>query len=84
MIKGLGKQMISACAGLFCYYLICLPLSYVFAFSAGMGLNGLWLGMPVGMVVLNFFYAAAVWCPNWELIAHKRRLVQAASDLELK
>ena len=86
MIKGLGKQMLCACFGLFSYYVLCLPLSYVFAFEAGMKLNGLWLGMPVGMLVLNFGYAGVIWCSDWQKIAIKASLRNSLmkKDVELE
>jgi hypothetical protein len=52
----LGGQLLSI-------YILAIPLSSVFAFKLKIYVAGLWLGLIIGMGVLNIYY--------WILIAFK-------------
>lgn len=38
------------------YVLVCLPLSYYFAFVAGWGSSGVWLGIPIGLSLAGLLF----------------------------
>ena len=38
-----------------------------------MGIAGLWLGMSIGCIILDFGFALIIGCPNWTEIGAKMR-----------
>eukprot|EP00347_Sterkiella_histriomuscorum_P011508 403372185 len=64
IMRGLGKVGLATFSVLTSYYVFTLPLGYIFAFHVGenhetgkgMGINGLWLGMFLGQLVLCAMY----------------------------
>ena len=58
---------------LFCYYIIGMPLALVLAFTAEMGIVGLWLGYSIACVILDFGFALIIICPDWSRIGDKMR-----------
>jgi MATE family multidrug resistance protein len=50
ILRGIGKQSIGGPANLFAYYVISLPLSMTLLFRFGWKLEGLWLGLVVGLI----------------------------------
>ncbi|KAI9321468.1 mate-domain-containing protein [Dichotomocladium elegans] len=53
VLRGLGRQQISAAVGFVSYYLIGGPIALTLVFKAGWSVTGLWVGLAVGF----FFYA---------------------------
>lgn len=51
ILRGIGKQSIGGPANLISYYVVSLPISLALAFGLGWRLEGLWLGVTVGLVV---------------------------------
>lgn len=50
LLRGIGKQSIGGPANLFSYYVVSLPISLGLAFGGPhMKLEGLWLGVTVGL-----------------------------------
>lgn len=49
LLRGEGMQHIGSITNLTSYYLVGLPLAYFLTFTMGMGLQGLWIGMGVGL-----------------------------------
>ena len=40
------------------YYLIAIPSAYLLGFKASLGLQGIWMGFPIGLTLAGvFFYA---------------------------
>ncbi len=89
VIRGLGKLKLSALILILCYYGICLPLAYIFAFKMGMELSGLWIGLIVCQAVLAFFYFYLVHFKfDWVQICNEIRIrnnrpKEKATDLEI-
>lgn len=54
ILRGIGKQSIGGPANLIAYYVISLPISLWLAFGLGWQLEGLWLGVTVGLCVYVF------------------------------
>lgn len=68
VLRGQGRQYIAGYLNLVCYYLIALPLGFVFAFKFNLNLAGLWFGMTIGLfcvVVSETYYVAR---SNWKQI----------------
>jgi MATE family multidrug resistance protein len=65
IIRGLGLQLKAAIINIFVYYGISLPLCYVLAFKADLGLIGLWIGLPCGLFILGIAYILMIIKSNW-------------------
>lgn len=50
ILRGSGRQKVGAWLNLTGYYLFGLPLGLLFTFTFHMGLNGIWLGLTLGMI----------------------------------
>lgn len=68
IIRGLGLQAYGFMYTLFCYYIIGMPLALVLAFTAKMGIVGLWLGYSIACIILDIGFAFIIICPNWQKI----------------
>ena len=73
IIKGIGKQMQATIAYVLCFYLVGLPASYLFCFPLRMGLQGLWIGLVAGLIVLTMALSLIIRKSNWTLIAQEAR-----------
>lgn len=69
LLRGIGKQSIGGPANLFAYYFISLPLSIGLAFGLGMKLEGLWLGVTAGLVVVSLIEYIYLWRTDWNSAA---------------
>ena len=73
IIRGLGLQAWGFMYTLFCYYIIGMPLALVLAFTAEMGIVGLWLGYSIACIILDIGFALIITCPDWSAIGDKMR-----------
>jgi len=73
IIRGLGLQAYGFLYTLFCYYIIGMPLALVLAFTAKMGIVGLWLGYSIACIILDIGFAFIIMCPNWSNIGTQMR-----------
>lgn len=55
LLRGIGRPSIGGYANLFGYYGVAMPISFGTAFGLGWKLEGLWLGVTVGLTVYVFF-----------------------------
>lgn len=62
MIRGLGKYNALACSAVLCYFVISLPLEYLFGFTLGYGLIGLWIGQTIGITCHLFGTEYLLFC----------------------
>ena len=76
--RGLGKLALGAKLNFVGYYVVGLPLGALFAFTYGMGLIGLWLGMTVGLACICVAGGVLLYNTNWE------KMSQEAKDRILK
>lgn len=51
ILRGIGRQSIGGPANIIAYYVISLPISLGLAFGLGWQLQGMWLGVTVGLIV---------------------------------
>ena len=50
ILRGIGKTTHASVAGVISYWLVSLPMEYLFAFKLEFGLMGLWYGLTCGVV----------------------------------
>ena len=58
-VRGLGMLELGSYMVLFAFYIVSLPVAYLFAFVFKMGMKGLWWGVVVGTiseVILYFIF----------------------------
>jgi MATE family multidrug resistance protein len=53
VLRGAGQQQLGAWTAIVGFLAVVLPLTFVFAFVAGLRLSGLWLGMVRGPMALT-------------------------------
>lgn len=51
LLRGIGRQEFGGYANLVCYYLVALPMSFGLAFGLDWNLEGLWVGVTVGLLL---------------------------------
>jgi len=51
LLRGIGRQEIGGYANLVTYYLVALPISFWLGFGMDLGLEGLWTGVTVGLLL---------------------------------
>lgn len=51
LLRGIGKQSIGGPANLLAYYVVSLPISLGLAFGLQWKIEGLWVGVTVGLIV---------------------------------
>ena len=49
LMRGMGRPQAGAIANLFSFYLLGLPLAWLLAFRAGLGIVGVWWGLAAGL-----------------------------------
>lgn len=52
ILRGSGETRVAMIAALAGYWLIGLPVGYALCFAAGLGVQGLWIGLSVGLIVV--------------------------------
>jgi len=52
ILRGSGETRVAMIAALVGYWVIGLPVGYGLCFSGGMGVQGLWIGLSVGLIVV--------------------------------
>lgn len=70
VFRGIGKQLFAFYMIVVSFYIIGLPLAYLIGIYWGMGLDGLWIGLAIGVSVLalSYIYLCKFYF-NWQKIA---------------
>lgn len=55
ILRAKGKQDLGAMLNLFGYYVIGLPFGFILAFKLGLGLEGMWIGLTLALVVVGLW-----------------------------
>jgi MATE family multidrug resistance protein len=54
-LRGMGDVVIPTVAALVAYWVIGLPLGYWLAFKMGLGIEGIWYGLSLGLILVSVF-----------------------------
>ena len=65
VVKVCGKGNLSLILYLICLYVLANPLSYILGITLDMGLNGIWLGILIGLALLAGLFFIVVLKINW-------------------
>lgn len=79
ILRGMGRQSIGGYLNLIAYYVLATPLGIFLTFKCGMGLGGLWLGITLGLTVVDIAEFWYVERADWDSIideAQKRQQVE--------
>lgn len=80
VLSGAAKPRTVAVAFLIGAWAVCVPLAYVLANVAGLGLAGLWVGLVVGYAVVTAISCTAVMRLDWEGVAREAVARSAQGD----
>ncbi|ORX49776.1 MATE efflux family protein [Hesseltinella vesiculosa] len=81
VIRGLGRQKMSAWMNLLAYYVVGAPLGYVLTFKLGWNLTGLWVALTVALFLSAGSQVLFLLIVDWQAEARKAyESVQLAED----
>ncbi|KAK8033395.1 transporter [Apiospora marii] len=66
LLRGIGRQHFGGYANLLSYYLVALPISFGLAFGLNWRLEGLWIGVTIGLVIVASVEYLYIWRSDWE------------------
>ena len=72
ILRGVGDVNIPTAITFIAYWIIGLPVAYVLGIEAGLGANGIWYGLTLGLLV-----SAGLLFVRFQLITRKLELVNA-------
>jgi MATE family multidrug resistance protein len=79
VLRGCGRQKISALATFVAFYIVGLPSGALFSFVGHVGLMGYWIGLAIALFVVCIISTTIVFRTDWETqvkLARKRVLEQ--------
>lgn len=71
IIRGMGKQKAASITNIVSCYLVALPLGSYCAFNLGYGIQGLWMGLVINVIIQSSIFQLVIFTSNWGLIAKK-------------
>ena len=71
IIKGFGLQAVASVSMICITVFICVPLATIFAFTFKLGIQGLWLGLSIGFILINVVLASILYLANWSEICEE-------------
>ncbi|OAA47740.1 Multi antimicrobial extrusion protein [Metarhizium rileyi] len=78
LLRGIGKQSIGGPANLISYYVVSLPISLGLAFGLHWDLEGLWMGVTIGLVLVSVIEYTYLLKTNWHKAALEAEARNAA------
>ncbi|KAK8011373.1 mate efflux family protein [Apiospora arundinis] len=66
LLRGIGRQHFGGYANLLSYYLVALPISFGLAFGLNWRLEGLWIGVTIGLIIVATVEYLYIGRSNWE------------------
>ncbi|KAI4325584.1 hypothetical protein MLD38_030969 [Melastoma candidum] len=63
---GSGRQGMVAWLNVVSYYIVGVPVGVGFAYIAGFGVKGIWIGMLIGSTMQTIWLGTVIWRTNWE------------------
>ena len=73
VIKGLGIQQRAQNSALVSFFCVGLPSAYLLAFHYGYGIEGLWYGYSIGLLILVLLYSFLIFTADWNEIVKNIR-----------
>jgi len=73
VFRASGRQSLSAKLTFVAYYIIGVPLGYYLALPLGVGVEGLWIGIFAGLLVISTANAIVIWMSDWDALATAAR-----------
>lgn len=71
VIRAMGKQKYLPLSVILSYWVITLPLTYYFAFTLEWGIQGIMVGLPVGLTVLSLVSLYIIFSQNFSKVAEE-------------
>uniref|UniRef100_A0A7S3N2X1 Uncharacterized protein n=1 Tax=Euplotes harpa TaxID=151035 RepID=A0A7S3N2X1_9SPIT len=68
-LRAMGYQLYGSAASLIGYWVLNLPLAYLFAFTFDMRLKGIWIGVQAGTVFTCVSYTIMIFKTDWNKLA---------------
>lgn len=78
LLRGIGRPSVGGYANLVSYYLIALPISLGTAFGLDWKLEGLWLGVTIGLAVVSAVEYTFAAVTDWHKAAREAQIRNAA------
>ena len=69
VIKALGLQEKAQNTALFSYFFVCLPMAYFLSVKMEYGIDGLWFGLLVALILLIVHFTNLVYSQDWNAIS---------------
>ncbi|KAJ9131727.1 MATE efflux family protein [Pleurostoma richardsiae] len=66
LLRGIGRQFVGGYTNLLSFYLVALPISFSTSFALGWKLQGLWVGVTVGLLIVTFIEMVYLFNADWE------------------
>ena len=55
-IRAMGYQVFASISSILNYWVFAIPLTYILAFWLDLGIYGIWMGMPIGIAIVDISY----------------------------
>ena len=69
IFRGSGRQTLAAYYNFVAYFLIGIPVGYIIGIKLGYGVEGLWIGMTLGLYVIAIGCTIIVFRSDWKKLA---------------
>jgi MATE family multidrug resistance protein len=69
VFKAIGKQTLAAKLNFTAYYVVGIPLAYVLGLTLGLGVEGLWLGITVGLFWGSIVNSIILFPSDWKQLS---------------
>ncbi|KAM9792975.1 multidrug and toxin extrusion protein 1-like [Neosynchiropus ocellatus] len=74
VLRGAGKQLVGALCNLVGYYFIGFPIGVSLMFAAKMGIEGLWTGLTICVLMQSIFFVTYLSKLDWKKAAEEARV----------
>ncbi|KAI4325586.1 hypothetical protein MLD38_030971 [Melastoma candidum] len=68
---GCGRQGMVAWVNIGSYYMIGIPLGVVLGYVANLDVQGIWIGMIIGVAIQTLVLGTIIWRTNWDAQVEK-------------
>jgi len=78
VLRACGRQALGALMNVIGYWVICLPLAYLFGFVLGYGVLGFWIALTLSTAFQSVVFGVLIWRLNWDQEVVRARALTAA------